>query len=357
MDILICKTKYTGVSYHRVDEPARAVTAAGTGVRVQVVPGLATTMSRDAEPVVLDVDDQGADVVVLQLPKTAELLQCMRILQARGVAVVVEVDDLLSAVPYGNVGHGLVAAGKAKRVAECAREADAVTVTTPALRTEYGGHGRAFVVPNAVPRRLAELPPAYERTPDVVEIGWAGNVAGHPYDLQEIGTGLRQALEAGRGSARFTVLGQRWDAQDRLGLVEEPAEVPWMPDVDSYITALGQRFDIGIAPLRADRFNAAKSWLKVLEYGARGVYAVRSATPEYERLGLGWRARGAKDWAKGLTKGVQDADWRREQARAAHQVVLERHLTEHTVPQWVAAWERAAEHRADVLGRGAVAVG
>ncbi|SCX38255.1 Glycosyl transferases group 1 [Klenkia marina] len=357
MDILVCKTKYTGVSYHRVDEPARAVAEADVGVRVQVVAGLATTMSRGAEPVVLDVDDQGADVVVLQLPKTTELLQCMRILQARGVAVVVEVDDLLSGVPFGNVGHGLVAAGKAKRVAECAREADAVTVTTPALQAEYGGHGRAFVVPNAVPRRLAELPPAYERDPGVVEVGWAGNVGGHPYDLQEIGTGLRQALDAGRGASRFTVLGQKWDARERLGLVEEPVEVPWIPQVDGYIQALGELFDIGIAPLRSDRFNAAKSWLKVLEYSARGVYAVRSATPEYERLGLGWRARSAKDWAKGLTKGIQDADWRREQARQAREVVLDRHLTEHTVPSWVAAWERAAEHRADALRRGPVAVG
>lgn len=346
MDVLICKTKYSGLSYHRVEEPARAVEEAAVGVTVTVAQGLATTMSRGTDSVVLDVDDQGADVVVLQLPKTAALLQCARILQARGVAVVVEIDDLLSGVPFGAQGHGIIASGAAQRAAECAREADAVTVTTPALQAEYGRHGRAVVVPNAVPRRLAELPPAYERTSDVVEIGWTGNVLGHPYDLQEMGSGLQQALEATRGSSRFGVLGQKWDAQQRLGLRDEPGEVAWLPDVDSYIQTLGELFDIGVAPLRIDKFNTAKSWLKVLEYSARGVYAVRSPSVEYERLGIGWRARSARDWAKGITKGVQDGDWRREQARAAHQLVLDQHLTEHTVPLWVAAWEKAAEHRA-----------
>ncbi|SDN56974.1 Glycosyl transferase 4-like domain-containing protein [Klenkia soli] len=357
MDVLICKTKYSGLSYHRVEEPARAVNEAGVGVRVTVAQGLSTTMSRGADSVVLDVDDQGADVVVLQLPKTVELLQCMRILQARGVAVVVEIDDLLSGVPFGHQGHGIVRSGLAQRAADCAREADMVTVTTPALRDEYARHGRGAVVPNAIPRRLAELPPAYERTSDVVEIGWTGNVLGHPYDLQVMGSGLEQALSATAGSSRFTVLGQKFDMQQRLGLTTDPREVLWLPEVDAYIQAIGELFDVGVAPLRIDKFNTAKSWLKVLEYSARGVYSVRSASAEYERLGLGWRAKAPKDWAKALTKAVRDDEWRREQARAAHQVVLDQHLTEHSVPLWLGAWQRAAENRATALRRGAVAVG
>ena len=357
MRVVVCKTKYSGLSYHRVEEPARAVNEAAVGVQVTVAQGLTTTMSRGSDPVVLDVDDQGADVVVLQLPKTVELLQCMRILQARGVAVVVEIDDLLSGVPFGHQGHGIVRSGSAQRAADCAREADMVTVTTPALREEYARHGRGTVVPNAIPRRLAELTPAYERTADVVEVGWTGNVLGHPYDLQVMGSGLEQALAATQGLSRFTVLGQKFDMQHRLGLTTDPREVLWLPDVDSYIRAVGELFDIGIAPLRIDKFNTAKSWLKVLEYSARGVYSVRSPSAEYERLGLGWRAKAPRDWAKAITKAVQDPDWRREQAAAAHRTVLDQHLTEHTVPLWLGAWQRAAENRATALRRGAVAVG
>jgi hypothetical protein len=300
-----------------------------------------------SDPVVVDVDSEGADVVVLQLPKTAEMLQVLRILQAKGVAVVVEMDDLLSGVPYGHMGHRkLVMQGMARAAADCAREADLVTVSTPALLKEYAAHGRGVVVPNAVPRWVTELPPAYERAPEVVTVGWAGNVLGHPYDLQEMGSGLRQALDRTRGASRFVVLGQKWDAQQRLGLADDPGEVPWLRDPNEYLTRIGELFDVGLAPLRLDRFNEAKSWLKPLEYSARGVFCVRARTAEYERLGLGLPAKAPKDWAKWIAVGIEDADRRRELAAAAREKVLAGHLTEHTAERWIAAWRAALEHSA-----------
>ncbi|RBY77101.1 hypothetical protein DQ239_12960 [Blastococcus sp. TF02-09] len=348
---------HIGPDYYRVTEPARAVLEADLGVEIAISKGLATTMRTPpggGDPVVTDVDPQGADVVVLQLPKTAEMLQCIRVLQAMGVAVVVEMDDLLSAVPYGNMAYNsMVRKGMARMALQCAREADLVTTTTPALVEEYAPREGGVVVPNAIPRRIAELPPAYERTPDVATIGWAGTVLGHPYDLQEMGSGLQQALDNTRGRSRFVILGQKADAAERMRLTEDPAELPWIHDVDGYTTAVGEVFDIGVAPLRIDRFNTCKSWLKNLEYAARGVYCVRSPSAEYERLGLGRRAKAPKDWAKALTTAVQDPELRREQAARDRAVVLEQHLTEHTAPQWVAAWEQAVDNRARAQRKGA----
>jgi hypothetical protein len=211
------------------------------------------------------------------------------------------------------------------------------------------------VVPNAVPRRIAELPPAYERAVDVVTIGWTGSVAGHPYDLQEVGSGLQQALDRTAGASRFLVLGVKDDARIRLGLAEEPHELPWLRDPDEYLAVMGQTFDIGLAPLRMDRFNECKSWLKPLEYAARGVYCVRARTSEYERLGLGLPARSPKDWARWTSLAVQDPDRRREVAAAAHETVLARHLTEHTAELWVAAWRTALDTGA--RRRGAASAG
>jgi hypothetical protein len=347
--VLLARAMQSGSVYYRVAEPARAVQEADLGVEVQVRHGLTTSMVRtdDGKPVVVDVDAEGADVVVLQLPKTVEMLQCLRLLQAKGVAVVVEIDDLLSGVPYGHMGHsGLVRDGKARIALECAREADSVTLSTPLLLREYASHGRGAVIENAIPRRIAELPPAYERTPDVVTIGWTGNVMGHPYDLQEMGSGLQQALDRNAGSSRFTVLGQKWDVRKRLGLSEEPGEVLWMDDTDAYATAIGELFDVGIAPLRIDRFNECKSWLKPLEYSSRGVFCVRARSTEYERLGLGAPARSVKDWVKWLGVAIQDLDRRRELAAAARAKVLTSHLTEHRAQAWVAAWRAALEYRA-----------
>ncbi len=357
MNVLLSTSGRSGPYHYRIKEPARAVQEAGVGVRVTVQKGLVTTMRTPpggGEPEVVDVDAQGADVVVLQLPKTVEMLQCIRILQAQGVAVVVEMDDLLSAIPYGHPAHqALVRKGMARRALECAREADFVTASTPALLEEYGPRGTGAVVPNAIPRRVAELPPAYDRQPDVVTVGWPGSVPGHPYDLQEMGSGLQQALDGTRGAGRFLILGQKADARQRLRLLEEPDEIPWMADVDAYTAAIGELFDVGVAPLRIDRFNTAKSWLKALELAARGVWFVRSPSAEYERLGLGMRARSPRDWAKWITVGIQDPDRRREQAIRARETVLASHLTEHTVAGWVSAWERAVDNRSRSRRKGA----
>ena len=94
--------------------------------------------------------------------------------------------------------------------------------------------------------------------------------------------------------ARVTgTAGQRY--RERLHLREDPVEVLWKDDVDQYLTAMGELFDVGIAPLRHDQFNVAKSWLKPMEYAARGVFAIRADTPDYERLGIGIRAKRPRD--------------------------------------------------------------
>ena len=357
MNVLLSTTGYIGPDYYRIREPARAIEEAGLGIRVTIQRGLSTTVrpsSAGGDPEVVDVDAQGADVVVLQLPRTPEMLQCIRILQAQGVAVVVEMDDLLSAIPFGHPSHqALIRKGKARVALACAREADFVTVSTPVLLGEYATRGRGAVVPNAIPRRIAELPPAYEREPEIVTVGWSGSVLGHPYDLQEMGSGLQQALDTTRGASRFMILGRKADARERLALSAEPEEVPWIPDVDGYARSLGELFDVGVAPLRDDRFNSAKSWLKVLEFAARGVHVVRAPSAEYERLGLGLRARSPRDWAKFLTTAIRDADRRREQAVRARETVLSAHLTEHTVGGWVTAWEQAVDARARDRRKGA----
>jgi hypothetical protein len=344
-----------GSIHYRVDEPVRAIRESGIDIDIHTTVGLTTTVrpTADGGSEVVDVEIPDVDVVVLQLPKTEAMLQSLRILEDKGVAVVVEGDDLLSGVPFGHMAHNaLQRKGMARLMLQCAREADLVTVSTPALLEEYAPHGRGVVVPNALHRSIAELPPAYEREPATVAVGWTGNVLGHPYDLQEMGSGLRQALDRTRGRSKFVVFGQKWDAWSRLGLAEDPEEILWVKDTHAYLALMGQVFDIGIAPLRMDRFNECKSWLKPLEYSARGVYCVRARTPEYERLGLGLPARAPKDWAKWIATGVVDPDRRRELAAAAHQKVLAGHLTEHTAERWVAAWKKALDNSAKRRGAG-----
>jgi hypothetical protein len=123
----------------------------------------------------------------------------------------------VSGVSFGHAAHQmLVRKGMARRAVECAREADFVTTSTPALLEEYAPRGRGALVPGD-PAPDRRLPPAYDREPEVVTVGWTGTVPGHPYDLQEMGSGLQQALDATRGASRFLILGLKADARSACG--------------------------------------------------------------------------------------------------------------------------------------------
>lgn len=353
MKVLLCRADSSGCAYYRVLEPAAAVAEQGLA-EVEVVTGLDVEGEvRDGQTIVGSVEARGADVVVLQRPTRQSLLPALDRLQRQGVAVVVEVDDLLGAVDPQNAAHSHLDPAKNpganhRWVLEAAQRADWVTVSTPELLREYARHGRGSVVRNAIPRRMAELPPAYELragSAGPTVIGWTGSVATHPQDLQTIGWGLRAALESLATRAEFSIIGQANGAQARLELEHPVDEISWFGSVDHYLEALGSLLDIGLAPLRDDRFNRAKSWLKPLEYAARGIYCVRANLPEYAQLGLGYHAKRPRDWQKALERLVQHPEQRLELARMAREQVLRSHLTEHTATAWFEAWTSALEVR------------
>lgn len=348
MKVLLLRADQSGCAYYRMIEPARAIREAGIDIEIEIDDGLDVDGERAGGSTSLhSVDPHGADVVVFQRPSNMMMLDAIRLLQVKGVACVVEIDDLFHAVSNAHAGHGGIIEDKAAdRILDCAQQADLVTVTTKALARFYGRKTNVHIIPNAIPRRIAELPPAYLRGPEAITVGWTGSVFTHPHDLQEMGTGLRTALDRSQGKARFIILGQSMGAQERLGLASPPAEYPWLPDVDHYLQTVGREFDVGLAPLRDDKFNAAKSWLKPLEYAARGVYAIRSPTYEYTSLGIGRYCKNAKDWAIQITKAVQDPLMRGEYAEKMRDRVLDAHLTEHTAELWVAAWREALDIRA-----------
>ena len=91
--------------YYRVREPIRAIQEAGVDIEIETSRGIATMVRPGEGGEVYEVDARDADVVVLQLPKTVAMLQTIRVLQDQGVAVVVEMDDLLSAIPFGTPSH------------------------------------------------------------------------------------------------------------------------------------------------------------------------------------------------------------------------------------------------------------
>lgn len=279
-----------------------------------------------------------ADVVVLQRPLKGELVDVIPYLQAQGVAVVVEVDDDFKHIPASNPGfmHWHPRTNPEKNTAHLARAmklADMVTVSTPALATIYGGHGRVEILPNYIPAWYLDVAPLV----DGEVIGWTGTPMTHGEDLAVVGSAVSEVCRM--TGAKFRAIGSE-RTLELLGVKGE--SVPWMPleDYPHEVAQLG----IGIVPLADNAFNRAKSWLKGLEYAALGVPFVFSPLTEYLRLAVGLPASKPREWKTMLGHLVQSAAHREDLSIVGRKVASHLTIEEHC-EKWWDAWGLAAEHR------------
>lgn len=332
-----------GCGYYRLIWPAEALAAAGHDVVVEEsIDGL-----HGPGGALLGVLAD-ADVVVFQRPLDRKFAEMIPLLQARGHAVVVEVDDDFHGLPVGHPARRATSVGadpdynrRWLRIA-CER-ADLVTVTTPALADRYASHGRVAVLPNLVPEHYLTVEGRKHERPD---LGWTGSVITHVGDLDVMGGVVPAVLE--ETGARFVAwgTGRTFDALGVKGKLR-----PWADLVGSYphqVAALS----VGIVPLADNEFNRCKSWLKGLEYAALGVPFVASPLPEYRRLaevlngGTGGTlmAGTSSTWAHHLTALLSNPEMRAELGAANREDV--RPLTyENNADRWLEAWVTAAETR------------
>ena len=377
-----------GCGHYRLIWPATALYEQGADVevitpedarsqiicRVDTANGLLRYAGAELEPDLIGLNRlPDADVVVLQRPLTAQLVEVIRFLKAAGRAVVVEVDDDFETIDPDNVAwrtvHPSVSPARNWRHLRAACQlADLVTVTTPALAARYGKHGRVAIIPNMVPSHYLHIYPEHRAAVDgsPVRVGWSGSVDTHPRDLQVTrgavaGTLRRHGLTFHLvGSGKVYPRDPRTGAELReldlvtdariirnLGLADGETFAHtggWLP-LEKYPRAMAE-LDVGIVPLADTAFNEAKSWLKGLEFSAVGVPFVATPTGPYAELhaaGAGVLARKPADWRRHLDRLVTDVDYREELADAGRRVAA-RYVIQNNAERWLDAWTSALDH-------------
>ena len=279
---------------------------------------------------------EAGDVVVFQRPSPLFIPDAIRLLKARGVKVVVDMDDDLAAIHPGSIAwrsyHPKTSNGHSwHAVTESCRLADLVTVTTPQLARRYGAHGRVAILPNVVPDSYLDAD-----HPDSTMIGWSGTVATHVGDLQRVGPAIATLVRSG---VTFATVGPPDGVAKDLGLSSQPRSSGPV-SIDQYPSTVAQ-FGIGIAPLARSIFNEAKSRLKPLEYSALGVPWVGTPTEDYrlfhEQTGVGQLAERPKDWLRCLKRLVNDDEFRLEQSSKGREAARA-HTFSATAWRWAEAW-------------------
>ena len=335
--------------YYRVTLPVAHM----EGVTVKIIPEaqglpiLVNPHTRRFAGIAIDTD-----VLVLQRPMHYLIPDAIEYLQARGTAVVVELDDDFHTAHTDNLAfkiHHPRVAPKAnwQHLGECVKRADLVTVATGALAHRYGSNGRAVVLHNYVSSELLSIP----RRGDGATLGWAGSVVNHPNDLKATRGGVAQALHDNPGWSFHCVGGGDFAAivarQLELSSDTTYTSTPWKTLELHHI--LMSELDVGIVPLVPLVFNAAKSWLKGLEYAALGIPFVASDLPEYmllaDRYGIGVLAPSkAKVWRRELNSLMQATH--REALGAVWRDCVALNLTiERNAWRWPEAWQKALDRR------------
>lgn len=337
MKVIVYPADAFGCGSFRMRWPGEACAAASHDVHV-VEPKdrrLKVVMEGDTVKDVLDVD---ADVVVLQRVTHAYMAQAVGIMRAKGITVVVDVDDDLSSIHPSNPAWKVHRPGAGlhswHNVALACRNASLVTVSTPALLDVYARHGRGHVLPNYLPDMYYGLP----RTDSDV-VGWPGSYHSHPNDPESLGGAVARLVDEG---SEFVMRGDPTGAGRAFGLAADPPGGP-VP-IDEWPAAVAS-LGIGIAPLADTKFNRSKSWLKPLEMSACGVPWVASPRAEYKKIhamGAGVLADRPRVWYRELKRLRESPALRAEMSEAGLAVAEQLRLRDHSW-RWQEAWQRAYE--------------
>ena len=351
MKILALRADNGGCANYRIIEPVRVAQQAGIDISVDISVDVEAYEHKVTKLVEVKEINSDVDCIIIQRPLDNSFVSLIKQAKKQGIATVVELDDDFSSIHQNNTAHDAVTKlsfSNSKWIEEACKEADWVTVSTPAL-LKYGRHGRISVLRNYVPESIFQFQPKYEINKEITQltIGWTGTVATHPTDLQVTQGHINKILE--KNNLKFHVIGNEANVKKNLKISDKIlfSKNDWVP-LSEYYQAIHTNIDIGISPLEISNFNNAKSYLKGLEMGALGIPFVASPTKEYEvfeAYGIGKLAKSPGDWSKHIQKWIDDPGLYQKDAKQYRDNIQQDFTYEQHVNDWIDAWSNAVAYR------------
>lgn len=346
MKVYIYPADVTGCGYFRLIWPAEQLIKEGHDITI-MWPNERGHFGADIRNGVIHSVNypRDADVIVLQRVSHRHLANAVGWIRDRGVAVVMDVDDDLSAIHPTNPawalmhpkssGTGFSTDHSWNNTITAAKNSTLTTVSSTGLTQRYRGAHGARILHNHVPDHYLDIPHV-----DSDLIGWGASVLTHPDDGQEASTAVSRLVGEGH---RFRVIGSGAEMQQVFDIPTEKLDYTGPVPMDEWPSQLAQ-LGIGIAPLADTKFNAAKSFLKPLEYAALGIPSVVSSRAEYQRLhdaeGIGVLVDRPKHWYRELKKLATDAPYRRAMGAEARESAATLTYSAHAW-RWLEVWDEA----------------
>lgn len=257
--------------------------------------------------------------------------------------MVYEIDDHLLSVPADNelASAYYNTLSVQRTIVDNVRASDMITVSTAKLADEFSKvTDRPIVVlPNRIPASLLTLPTPAQR--EKLVYGWAGSMT-HRGDFEKIGRLVERFASRNRSSVQLHMMGN-----DYL-----PGTFPvdkrftsWTSGVEDYYRTLD--FNVGLAPLVPNTFNACKSHIKALEYAALGIPVIASDVgpyPGFVENGItGLLVRDDYKWDHALRRLLSEDETRASMSREAWRLARHHTIEEHA-SMWLDAYKWGMEN-------------
>ncbi|MBM5825854.1 MAG: glycosyltransferase family 4 protein [Cyanobacteria bacterium M_surface_10_m2_119] len=300
-----------------------------------VVP-LEAAATDDAPALVLD----GLDRLIVQRAACPTLEVAEALVQAcrqRSLPLILDLDDALFALPAEHPERGRYAPAL-PALEHLLVAADLRVFSTATLASQCESFGPQAVLANGLDAEAwagpARFPRAEAEGP--LQLLYMGSRT-HDADLALILPELDALADRDPDAFRLTLVGGVSQPLQRPWLltVEVPLEARRYPRFVRWLRRL-PRHDLGLAPLVANPFNAAKSDVKLLDYAALGLPALCSPGPAYQELlaaGLALPAEPGQ-WAEQIGWAAGHRRRLRRLAQAAHGYLWEQRSSEQVARCW-----------------------
>ena len=245
------------------------------------------------------------------------------------VSLVFGQDDLMFALPPKNPYSKTVYKDIKKRIRRCVELCDRVVVTTEPLADALHDFSPDIdIVPNYLPHGLWSALASHRGQGSKPRIGWAG-AQQHGGDLEL----LYEVVKATAGEADWVFFGMCPDVlHPYVREIHKPVD---FSDYPARLAALN--LDLAVAPLEHNRFNEAKSNLRILEYGVLGWPVIASDIHPYREGPVFRVANNAQAWIRAIREHLADPE---ALARAGDNLkawVRTHWMLEDNLDEWLAA--------------------
>ncbi|WP_158150963.1 glycosyltransferase [Pantoea ananatis] len=273
------------------------------------------------------------DSVVFQRQLTPEFHEwASYVRKVSGVFKVFELDDLLTHIPLKNIHKSEFGSDVIKMLRKSLSFVDRFVVSTQPLAEAYKHlHSNIVVRQNCLSEDWWGNLVSLRQQGRKPRVGWAGG-SSHRGDLEM----LIDVVKSFHNEVEWVFFGM-CPEQIRPWITEFHSGV----DIEIYPQKLASlNLDLALAPVEDNSFNACKSNLRLLEYGACSIPVICSDVECYRGSLPATRVRNRyKDWHDAIRMHLNDSAYSEAMGKALHDAVMRNYvLNEERAKEWAKVW-------------------